>query len=188
MSYDSVQIVDGFVFSNTKEYEKAKKELEIIDKIKGGLNLSDADSVKRTYNALVTKKYFTTPVGISFLHEMRGYLVEKMGNEGISPIYAPPRIATKVDGVNPAKYKEIKQSYNEQKNVLNKLLITVVALSVVIIGMFLIILLNDNVGYINTEEKILNKYSAWEEDLLQREKELKQKEELYKNPVIDENY
>lgn len=180
MSYDSTQIVDGFIFSDAKEFQKAKKELEIINKVKNGLNIKDGDSVKRTYNALVEKKYFTTPVGLSFLHEMRGYLLETVGSDELLPINVP-RIAIKLDGVNPAKYKKIKQSYNEQKNVVNKLLITVVALSVVIIGMFLIISLNDNVGYINTEEKILNKYSEWEEDLIQREKEIKQKEQLYNN-------
>jgi lipopolysaccharide export LptBFGC system permease protein LptF len=57
--------------------------------------------------------------------------------------------------------------------------IVIVALLAIIIGMFVIAVINPNVGYINTERKVLNKYSAWEEDLQLREEEIKQKEKKY---------
>jgi len=47
----------------------------------------------------------------------------------------------------------------------------------IIVGMFIIAAVNPNVGYINTENKILNKYSAWQEDLERREAAVKEKEE-----------
>ena len=40
----------------------------------------------------------------------------------------------------------------------------------------MVAIINPNVGYVNTERKVLNKYAAWEEDLQIREDEVKKKE------------
>ena len=61
-----------------------------------------------------------------------------------------------------------------------RMTITIVALIFIIVGMFIIAAVNPNVGYINTENKILNKYSAWQEDLERREAAVKEKEEQLK--------
>jgi hypothetical protein len=36
--------------------------------------------------------------------------------------------------------------------------------------------LNPNVGYINTENKILNRYASWEEELTEREERIRERE------------
>ncbi|CCX86033.1 unknown [Clostridium sp. CAG:590] len=45
----------------------------------------------------------------------------------------------------------------------------------------MIAVINPNAEYVNTENKVLNKYSAWEEDLKQREQAVKEKEEQLKD-------
>ena len=60
-----------------------------------------------------------------------------------------------------------------------RMAIVIAALAVMVLSMFVIAAVNPNVGYINTEKKILNKYSAWEEDLKQREQAIKEKEEQF---------
>ena len=52
-----------------------------------------------------------------------------------------------------------------------------IALIVIIIGMFWIVITSDNLGYFNAEDKVLNKYSSWEEELNAREAAIRQREE-----------
>lgn len=53
----------------------------------------------------------------------------------------------------------------------------IVALLVMVVAMFVIAAVNPNTGYINTENKILNKYATWQEELEEREQAVKEKEE-----------
>ena len=46
-----------------------------------------------------------------------------------------------------------------------------------IIAMFAITLTSDHSGYFNVEEKVLNKYSDWEDELNQREQKIKDLED-----------
>ena len=48
----------------------------------------------------------------------------------------------------------------------------------IVIGMFFIIVTNDNLGYFDAEEKVLDKYSAWQERLETWEEELENREEI----------
>ena len=43
--------------------------------------------------------------------------------------------------------------------------IVIAALAFMVIGMFVIAAVNPNVGYVNTERKVVDKYSAWQEGL-----------------------
>ena len=54
--------------------------------------------------------------------------------------------------------------------------IVIAALAFMVIAMFVIAAVNPNVGYVNTERKVVDKYSAWQEDLEQREQVVKEKE------------
>lgn len=177
MPNESDYIVDGFVFSNVKEFEKAKKELEVINKIKSGIDISDETAVRKTYKTLVEKKYFVTPVGISFLHEMQSYLIENIGDVNVKPIEIKTNNNSRINALNPEKYKKLKEQYISQNKILKRLVLAVVSFAIILIGMIIIVATNDNVGYINTEEKIVNKYSSWEESLKERELNIRNREE-----------
>ena len=175
MGEDS-HVVDGFVFLSVADAQTAAKEQKNIDIIRQRTPLSDPDAAYALYCKLIERKMFKTSVGYGFLYELRHYLIEDCG-------YAPsdlPNIA-EVSKEGGDIFADIKRESLEDKIKLlrltiKRLTIVIIALVAIVVGMFAVAVINPNVGYVNTEHKVLNKYSAWEEDLTNREAIIKQKE------------
>ncbi|MBE5944662.1 MAG: hypothetical protein E7258_07055 [Lachnospiraceae bacterium] len=178
-------IIDGFVFSTAEETEKAKQELESVKKLKRKINPDDIEGMVQVYNKLVNKDFFSTPVGLGFLHDMRSYLEEHIEGDPLLPISVKGAKIQykKEESVTDAKLSKLKKEYEGLLSLKKKLVIAVVALVVMVVGMFFIIVTNDNLGYFNAEEKVLNKYSAWQERLQTWEEELIQREDLLEQGV-----
>ncbi|MBQ9277184.1 MAG: hypothetical protein IJ224_00975 [Lachnospiraceae bacterium] len=178
-------IVEGYYFEDIREANKAKKEYFNICKLKGTISFDDLQGLKNLYLKLSSKKYFTTPIGYAFLQEMREYLVENMGDDNLplisversNVVKVPEVINEKHPEISSEKYKKLRSEYSKIKRGKKILQIAVVSLVIVIAGMFYIMATNKNIGYFNTEEKIVNKYAAWEERLENREYELDLRED-----------
>ena len=56
MRDDKRFILDGFVFSTRKDYERACKEKETIEYLVANSNMSDMKAVLKIYNKAVEKK------------------------------------------------------------------------------------------------------------------------------------
>lgn len=173
---DDLRIVEGFLFPTTTEAQIALKEQKNIEIIKQRTPLNDAKSAYSLYCKLIERNMFKTPVGYSFLHDMREYLVDDLGfdNEDVPTIDIPKSSPTDIF----ADIKREKQLEEVEQLKLSKKRMTIVILSLIFIiaSMFVIAIINPNVGYVNTERKVLNKYAAWEEDLVRREEDIKNKE------------
>ena len=182
-------IVEGYYFEDIRMANKAKKEYFNINKLKSSVSPDDLIGLKKLYLKLIDKKYFTTPIGFSFLQDLRGYLVENLGEDDLPlinvsanhVIKTPDKLSEKYPGIAIDRYDDLKKDYEKLNSTKNKLQITVAAFVVLVIGMFIIIVKNDNIGYFNAEEKVLDKYSAWEERLENWEDELKDREEALVN-------
>ena len=68
--------VDGFAFSTKEEYNLASHEAKNVSSIRAQLNWENKDSVMLVYRRLAAKGIFVTPVGLSFIKELRTVLVE----------------------------------------------------------------------------------------------------------------
>jgi len=170
--------IDGFYFRSKKDLELAKLEKSKVDALKASVDYSDMDSVKAIYDKLVEKVYFVSPLGLGYLAEIREKLVSYYGEKAIAPIPVPNRYGPKGKTVDAERYKKLKKENEQTKQINSKLLIFVIALSMIVIGIFFIAITNKNSGYFNAEQKVLDKYSAWEEELSNREKELNEREQL----------
>ncbi len=172
-------VIDGYVFQYAKDCETAKKELQAVKKIKDRLDENDAESVLKLYEKMVSKKVFETPVGLSFLHEIREKLMQSMPGEDILPVYVPGNVDTdRQNGIlGRRSYEKLKKENEKLLAQKRNMCIAIVSMAIVIIGMFFIVVTNDNIGYFNAEEKVLNKYSAWQERLQNWEEELIERED-----------
>ncbi len=172
-------IIDGYVFSSAKETEEAKKEYESVAKLKRKLNVENIDEMVRVYNKLVSRNYFSTPIGLGFLHDMREYLMSRIDGDPLPPVTVSLNSVSKESTEQPsdAKYDKMKKEYDKLLAIKKKLVIAVAALVALVVGMFFIIVTNDNLGYFNAEEKVLDKYSAWQERLQNWEQELIERED-----------
>lgn len=176
-------VVEGYKFNSFKDYKKALKEYENIQIIKNKLNPDNIDELKKIYNKMINKNYFSTPVGLGFLHEMRDYIIEKNSGKDLFVIPVPVNHTSK----NVVADDKLKNKYDklvEERAILllakKRLTIAVITLVIVVVGMIFIVITNDNLGYFNAEEKVLDKYSAWQERLQSWEDELIEREDALK--------
>lgn len=180
--------LEGYAFGDSGEFERARKEKDIIDKLKEGIDFNSQEEVYQVYNKLSERKYFSTAIGIQFLRDMRTYLVGELGEAQVPPVPVSASASTLKDSIEQnrralsaeiSKQNEKLKDENGRLHMLkNRLIIAIAALSVIIIGMIFIIITNENLGYFKAEEKVLNKYSAWQERLESWEDELNEREEL----------
>lgn len=170
-------IVEGFVFPSYKEAQIARKEQVNIEAIRKRIHGSDGKTIYELYCKLMERDMFKTMVGYSFMYELRHHLIEEFDydEQEIPNIILPKRMEyDKVAQINQGKMETKIQHLLMVKT---RMTITIVALLFVIVGMFIIAAVNPNVGYVNTERKILNKYSVWQAELERREEAVKEKEE-----------
>ncbi|MDE6024336.1 MAG: hypothetical protein K2G45_02680 [Lachnospiraceae bacterium] len=177
---DSKLVVDGYIFRSRTEFERAKKEYETVHNIMENLNMDNEEDVIKLYSKLVTKKYFQTPIGLSFLHELRQLIIGGKDNASMPYIPVVPTVRMRAPEQQERQYKKLKDQFDYQSIIKSRLTIAVVAMAVIIVGMIYIAMTNENVGYFNAEEKIVNKYSTWQEQLDKREEELNIREERIK--------
>jgi len=184
---EDVYIVDGFAFASEKEAEQAKKEREGIRYVKEKMNMNNPDMVLRIYNKMIREKMFTTSVGYAYLFDLQEYLRTNpyIKDEEILPIeVVHPSLQ---EGLKEEKQKhkeqlqEIKKKSNT-KQVTNKelhnryrlsLLVNLI-LAISVVFMFLISATSSHPTILNYEEEIINRYSAWEQELTERENALRE--------------
>ena len=170
--------MDGYWFLDKSSYDIASLEKQKIDTIKQSISADNPESIKAVYEKLTQKLYFSTPIGMNFLMEMREYLVKIYGEEILPVPVAPARITRAARGrtVDIEKYKQLKKENSKAIRIKNNLTIAVIAMLITIIGILFILITNENSGFFRAEEKLVNKYSAWEERLYNWEQELNERE------------
>lgn len=138
--------------------------------------MTEASAVYDLYTKLIERDMFKTMIGYSFLYELHTLLVSEFGyeEEELLAVTLPKRM--EYDKVNELNQGVLEQKVKDLMLVKKRMSIVIVALAIMVVAMFVIAAVNPNVGYVNTENKILNKYSAWQEDLEKREQAVKEKE------------
>jgi hypothetical protein len=192
----------GFVFSSEEEFERAKKEAEGTKYMKAKTDIASPQVVLQIYNRMVQKQLFETAVGICYLHELRQRLLddETIPDEQIEPIIVKQwgngtqqpkegtasssdendddagsaRAAIALRNANDeAKEKEKRSGAQRFSIILNVMLILCV------IAMFIISMTGKSLTIVNYENRLIDKYESWEQQLKEREAKIKQYEEEY---------
>lgn len=179
-----------YEFSTKVEYQEAKKEQEAVELIMAKSDISDPQNALRLYNKMIARKLFRTHVGYDFLKELRKIITEG----GLVPeerLYPLPVVPQKAEVVRkePAKdeksLEEAKKEaqrykilYEDLKSKKYSSVIIIIFLVVMLGAMVAITLLSDNTLITDYRNKIENEYSGWQEQLLQKERELDEREAL----------
>ncbi|MCR5416380.1 MAG: hypothetical protein K6E79_06270 [Pseudobutyrivibrio sp.] len=195
--------IGGVIFNDEASAKKAAKELKVVEYILGQLKTADEDDVLKVYNKLLDQNLFTTEVGISFLEQLRTNLLssgkfsadqirdvqksteETISNEpkeifkeDISDIKEEKKIADKKIGKKTkSSKKEPVDSQVKRLRIANRFLIVAcIALLLCVLGMFYVSTTINSPTILNYEEKIVDKYSSWEQQLTEREKAVSERE------------
>jgi hypothetical protein len=169
--------VAGYSFSDIRDYKEAKREEESIEYIKANTDLNDLNKAIKLYHRLVERKTLKTVVGFAFLKELQ----ERILQEGIIAKENMPCIQIEKNQKPIRAYSGEIDHEQEQRHLaiiadykvkLRNSRIICGFLAAIIVAMLLIAIFSDRSMFSNYENKILDKYSAWEEELNAREKAL----------------
>lgn len=175
MEEKSTRCVDGFYFCDEDILKEAKKEAEGVRYMKARIDLNQPDKVLSIYNRMLRQKSFQTQVGYTYLRELQEYLLAmpQVAKEDVAPIkvYADLRVLD-ASGTTESLRRENKKARQSLRNsvLLNILLFVVIG---VIFG---ITLSSNSPTVLNYEKELVNRYSAWEQELKEREGAIEEKE------------
>jgi len=188
--------IEGYVFQNASDYERAMKERETIAYLSANTDMTNMKDVYKIYKLSVEKKSFQTIFGLVFLEEMRNRLIGSgtVTEELLEPIPAgrvllvsnakPP--SGGADRKELIKYKEAYQKAKSGSLIKNFLIVVLIA----VVGVMIFITSQNQYSiftyFTNYEEnirnEIINEYEEWQQQLDDREKELEQREEKLQEP------
>lgn len=176
--------VGGYHFKTQEDAGLAKLEQQKIEYIEKRLNYDRPESVLAVYEKAIENRTFQTPVGIKYLEKLHRYLEENEAIDvQIQPIMLDTNFSRRVrEQAAPARNR-IKASVKKDK-LKNKYRISVcinILLLLMVAAMFYITLKSDNPNVLNYEKAITNKYASWEQELREREKQIKELERKYGN-------
>lgn len=173
------------------------KERQAVEYLKKQIDMGEPNTVLAVYKQVIEQNVFHTQIGYDFLQELKDFLYanpsipnssvpefqttspakpKKPGSQEKKKPQKKPEPKTKSPSSSPkdtAKRPLKKKETN--KILLFSLFLNIVFLVMVVI-MFVLTLTSDSPNIINYREKIENEYAQWEEDLTNREQELKQRE------------
>ncbi|MFA9379285.1 MAG: hypothetical protein ACERKZ_21450 [Lachnotalea sp.] len=167
--------IDGFVFSSRHDTIVAENELKGVEYLKKKTNMKNPRMVLVVYNKMVAEGLFQTQIGISYVRELQKFLIEsqEIDNNSIADIPVEPLHAgiskkNMVDRIAHV-FSNSRKAYRDR---LKMAIITNFILGAIIVAMFVISTTSNNPNILNYEEKITDKYAAWDQELTERENAL----------------
>lgn len=172
--------VGGFVFFTEKDAELAAAERKKIKYLEARVDYTRPESILSVYKSSIERRIFRTPVGFEYLKGLREFLLTQPDAKPQEipeiPLYCNFSSEIRVNGtpaksrVKPAREEdpEEKRRFRYRMSVmLNVLLVLAIA------AMFMITLRSDNPNVLNYERVLTDKYASWEQELTERESELR---------------
>ena len=188
----------GFVFRTKKEAELAQREIEGTKYLRQKLDMENPNAVFSIYQNLIEQDLFETPVGYCFLKELRDYLlmIPAISNEEVLAIpirYPQTEEEEKKQKKEQKKEEQRKERQREKEKAKNKkeqkkegknykgrcqfFMVTSLILLISVVSMLLLAATSANVNILNYENKLIDKYSSWEQELEEREQAVKEQEQ-----------
>ena len=169
-------MVDGYLYGNEEDVKLAKEEMKTAEYLETKINYDDVQTTLKIYQKAIKEKIFKTPIGWEFLRKMRNEMVKRgvpEENIGGIPLY---KVFSKDMDNKPVRVYQVKENNDGTKEMLRFSLWANIALIIIVIGMFVITIMGENVNVINYRHKIENEYSIWQQELEEREAVIREKE------------
>lgn len=191
--YGEKYIVDGFLFATEEEAKAARNESEGVKYMRGRTDMNNPASVYAVYCKIIEKNLFKTPIGFSYLHELRETLNKNDEyREKIKSLAVKvPKISSKKRYSEQKKEEKLtrKQLVKSMKeldieSVYRNRFVNSVILNIILVIVIAVVMLiasnSKNVNIINYKNRIDAEYSQKEDALIKWQNQLKEKEELLK--------
>lgn len=175
MEKNREHIVDGFYFEDEDLLREAKKESEGVRYMKARVDLQYPERVMQIYQRMIAQKMFQTQVGYAYLNELQDYLytMPQVSNDDIPPI--PVNINIRVSDAS-GTTEALREENNRSRRAFRWSVVINCFAAAVILVMFAIALSSSSTTVLNYENKMVDKYAAWEQELKEREAAVLEKE------------
>lgn len=169
--------LNGYVFANKDDLELAKTEQKKIEYIKDHTDLNNIAIKRSIYNKALEDRFFQTPIGNEFMRSLQLDILKAGGEVNPIPLY------TTFKRIDLTKKVEVKERVSLQKRkelslqlkYRNAVVIAVI-LAILLLALIIISLNGTTPNAINYKQAITNQYSAWEQELSERESAVREKE------------
>lgn len=179
-------IIEGFYFADEKIAEQAKREANGVQYIKENTDMENPEIVLQLYHKLIVEQLFETPIGIGFLKELRDCLVAAPGINEQELDAIPTEVLLQETEVRNMKREKtadrarMEKKLNQLKKNLRTSLMANLFLILVVVGMLIVTMTSDQPNIINYENKLVDKYAQWQQELEEREQTVREKEQELK--------
>lgn len=166
-------VVGGYRFGTVADAETARMEQKKIVNVEQHLDYRKPENVLLVYNKAIDNRVFLTPLGISYLHRMHDQMVKcGVPKEKIKPIPMYATFSNKTENNSSIRRSMTSRG---QKMEFKGRFITSVCVNVLLVAalaaMIVLAYVSDVPTIVNYKTAILNEYSAWEQELTDREQQ-----------------
>lgn len=174
MAEDQKYIIRGYSFETEEEAKKAGNEFLKIKKIEEKVDYKNPQVVLSVYQKLVEKSYFETVVGYEYLRKLQRFLLNHEETHNL--VTAIPVFSSELQSI-PVKVETKSKPIVKTVTKNNPFFVyTTIILLVMVIALVVISFTSNRPTILNYERTIQNKYSEWEQELMEREAVVKEKE------------
>ncbi len=171
-------VVGGYRFGTVADAETARMEQKKIVNVEQHLDYRKPENVLLVYNKAIDNRVFLTPLGISYLHRMQDQMVKcGVPKEKIKPIPMYATFSNKTE--NNSSIRRSMTSRGQKMEFKGRFITSVcvnVLLAVALAAMIVLAYVSDVPTIVNYKTAILNEYSAWEQELTDREQAVREAE------------
>lgn len=172
-------VAEGYSFYTERDAALAESEGKKVEYLEERLDYGKPEMILRIYKKAIDEKIFRSPVGIAFLKKLQQYLLDQPGIDAAAVDAIPLYVSFEGDSqVRPARSR-VKPEDGEKKRRSHALFISVminVGLAAAVTAMFWIALNTDQPNILNYERALTDRYAAWEQELTQKEQQLRARE------------
>jgi len=178
MSRAEVYEAAGFSFPTKVQADAALEEEKKIYYIRSRIVKSSSAEVLLIYNKMIKGNVLTTPVGMVFLKELHDRLIKDPDINAQEIDSIPFGASYDKDAADLKTVPEaVRQELEKCKGRLKFCGMVIAALVVCVIAMFAITMKSDDPNILNYETALQNKYAQWDQELKERERKIRAKEE-----------
>lgn len=172
--------VDEYLFTTIEDARLAQEEKKKVEYLQKNMDMKVPQNVLMLYNKANGDRIFKTPIGLSYLVELRNYLIHMgISEDKLAPVqlYAnyEPKPRDRSESIRARMIQTKRETL--QKRFHWSLLLNIL-LVMAVIAMFVITLTSDNPNMLNYERVLQNRYATWEQELMEWESELRERERL----------
>lgn len=179
-------VVEGFSYRDPDLYRETKKEADGVRYMKSRVDFQYPQQVHQIYCRMIEQEMFQTQVGYAYLQELQDYLrtMPQIPNDEIPPI--PVGAVVRVADAS-GTVEALRADREQLRHSLRRSVVLNVVAAAMIVVMFAIAFSSSSPTVLNYENRLIDKYSAWQQELEQRETVVQEKERvlLYGNDGED---